>query len=153
MKTRFLNYTIAAMATLFIFSCSSDDDVVLDTEKPTILLAKPTDHAHFHLGDVIDVEAIFKDNLELGSFKIDIHSAAGHTHKTANVKWEYKYEEPITAGKREHLLRHSIQIPEEGIIEGDYHFGIVLLDKAGNQTTTYIEIEVGHGDHDHDHDH
>lgn len=150
MKTSLLKYTFITLSSVFILSCS-DDDVTLDTEKPSILLAKPTDDQHYHLGDIIDVEALLKDNLELSSYKIDIHSADGHHHRTANLKWEYKFEESIPNGKKEFVMKHAITIPETGIIEGDYHFGIMVIDKAGNQQTKYIEIEVGHGDHDHDH--
>ncbi|WP_282629452.1 DUF4625 domain-containing protein [Empedobacter sedimenti] len=142
MKNSILKYTFITLSALFISSCSSDDST-LDTTKPEINLISPKDDAHLHLGDDINIEAILKDNVELGAVKIDIHFAGdGHHHKTADVQWEFTKQEAIPAGKKEHAFNYKVAIPKEGIVDGHYHLGIILIDKAGNQSEAYIEIDI-----------
>ncbi|MFV0146548.1 DUF4625 domain-containing protein [Empedobacter falsenii] len=150
MKNTILKYIFVSIVALFVTSCSSDDSS-LDTTKPEINLIAPKDHDEFHLGETFTIDAILKDNIELGAVKIEIHSAEdGHEHRTANVNWTYDAEEAIPAGKTEHTLSHQVNIPAEGITEGHYHLGLFLIDRAGNQTQSFIEIVVGE-DHDHEH--
>lgn len=160
MKSYFKIFTIALSPILFFNSCT-DDESTLDTTKPEIMLASPTDHQEYEFGDVIDVQAIFKDNIALGSYKIDIHSDDdGHQHRsgsttftnkskntTDTTPWSYSEIGELTANK-EFLLNKTIPIPEGNYTEGHYHFGIILTDKAGNETQTFIEIVIG-DDHDH----
>ena len=149
MKNSIIKYTFITLTALFVSSCSSDDSS-LDTTKPEINLISPKNEAHLHLGDDINIEAILKDNVELGAVKIDIHSAGdGHHHKTADVQWEFTKQEVIPPGKKEHAFNYKVSIPKEGIIDGPYHLGLILIDKAGNQTEAYIEIDVV--DHAHQH--
>jgi hypothetical protein len=158
MKT-FLKYiTLVLSPILFFNSCAEADDY-LDTEKPEILLATPSEHQEFEFGDTINVQALFKDNIELGSYKIEIHAETdGHEHKnlisSRTVKanddsnpWSYNHIADIS-GNKEYLLNHSIQIPEGDFTEGHYHFGIILTDKAGNEKQSFIEIVIG-DDHHH----
>lgn len=150
MKNSILNYTFISIVALFTTSCA-EDSMELDTTKPEIKLIAPKDHDEFHLGETITIDAILKDNVELGTVKIEIHSAEdGHQHRTANVNWTYDAEETIPAGKTEHTLSHKVDIPSEGITEGHYHLGLFLIDRVGNQTQSFIEIVVGE-DHDHNH--
>ena len=149
MKNSILKYTFFSIAALFISSCS-DDDTTLDTTKPEINLISPKDDAHFHLGDDVLIEAILKDETELSTVKVEIHSASdGHQHKTADVNWEYDAEIAIPAGTKEYTLSHKVAIPAEGIKDGHYHLGLFLIDKAGNQTQTFIEIDVVDENHEH----
>ena len=149
MKNSILKYSFVAVAALFVSSCSSDNST-LDTTKPEINLISPKNEAHFHLGDQINIEAIFKDNVELGAVKIDIHSDAdGHHHKTADVQWEFTKTKAIPAGSKEHAFNYKVDIPKEGILDGHYHLGLILIDKAGNQSETYIEIDVVDENHAH----
>lgn len=150
MKNSILKYTFISIVSLFITTSCSDDDSTLDTTKPEINLISPKDDAHIHLGDVINIEAILKDNVELGSVKVDIHYAGdGHQHRNANVNWEYSKEESIPSGQKEYAFMHKVQVPTEGITDGHYHLGLYLIDKAGNQSQTFIEIDVV--DHGHEH--
>ncbi|WP_413531849.1 DUF4625 domain-containing protein [Empedobacter brevis] len=160
MKNTILKYSFITLSALFISSCSSDDSS-LDTTKPEINLLSPKDEDHFHLGDDINIEAILKDNVELGAVKIDLHYGGdGHTHNhrsakavetlsSAEIPWEFSKEEAIPSGKKEYAFNYKISIPEEGITDGPYHLGLILIDKAGNQSETYIEIDVV--DHSHEH--
>ncbi len=158
MKTYLTTLLLALTPILFFNSCAEADDY-LDTIKPEIILSAPTEHQAYEFGDVINVQALFKDNIELGSFKIEIHAEDdGHSHDdiTANrsaiahdttTSWSYNYIEEIT-GNKEYLLNHTIQIPEGNYTEGHYHFGIILIDKAGNEKQTFIEIVIGEDHHD-----
>lgn len=149
MKKLFKTSLFAASA-LFLFASCSDDDTILDTTKPIIELAKPSDHQEFEFGDVITVQALLKDDVELGSYKIDIHSAGdGHQHRSAAVASEgWSHNEIVDiSGKKEHVLNKPIQIPTGDYTEGHYHLGIILIDKAGNETQTFIEIVIGEDHH------
>ncbi|GGE98598.1 protein of unknown function [Chishuiella changwenlii] len=153
MKNSILKYTFVSATALFISSCSSDDSS-LDTTKPEISLLTPKDDAHFHPGDVISLEAILKDNVELGNVKVEVHSAAdGHTHqhKTADatVDFTFNKEYSIPAGSKEFVLKDNIQITTDNVTSGHYHLGLHLTDKAGNETESFIEIEIA--DHGHEH--
>jgi uncharacterized protein (DUF1015 family) len=149
MKNSIIKYTFIAFTSVFMSSCSVDEST-LDTTKPEINLISPKNEDHFHLGDQINIEAILKDNVELGAVKIDIHSDAdGHHHKSANVQWEFTKQEAIPAGSKEYAYNYTIDIPKDGITEGAYHLGLLLIDKAGNQTEAYIEIDVVDETHNH----
>jgi hypothetical protein len=137
-----------AMVFLFI-SCSSDDEV-LDTIAPGISILEPHDHEEFEPGETMHVEIIFTDNVQLASYKIDIHYAGdGHTHGVVpfsnSVEWTFVAEGVLTGNA--YTLHADIEIPTmingSPIKEGDYHFGVFALDAAGNETVVWIEIEVG----------
>lgn len=140
-----------SLVLVFIFvSCSSDDDNVLDTVAPGITIVEPHDHEEFEPGETIHVEINFTDNVQLASYKIDIHYAGdGHTHGVvpfdSNVEWTYIEEGDLTGTA--FTLHAHIDIPTtingSPIKEGDYHFGVFALDAAGNETVVWIEIEVG----------
>lgn len=147
MKTIIKFTLFAVLALLLNISCTADDSS-LDTTKPTIELALPSEHQEFEFGDDLNVQAIFKDDVELGSYKIEIHSADdGHEHRSASTGWSFNDIGDIS-GKKEHLLNKTIPIPTGDYTEGHYHMGIILIDKAGNETQKFIEIVVGdHHDH------
>lgn len=163
---------MALMLTVITTSCSSDDDNI-DNERPTIEILEPHDHDEYEPGGELHVNAILKDNVALSQYKIDIHySGDGHTHRSEakdedhdhSVEWDHEIIESISG--REHTIDIIIQIPEEimhdgkmhKIKEGKYHFGIFVIDAAGNDVEAFMDIEIedhhhddGHG-HGHDHD-
>lgn len=151
-------YLIASATILSVItfqSCSSDDDSGVDTVKPVITLNVPIDHQAHLPGEELHLEADFYDNVELGSYKVEIHSAAdGHEHKNGNLvgEWYYTFTEQIPAGLKNMSIHEHIVVPTEvdgvPIVEGHYHLGIFLTDKAGNEQQHFIEIVVGE-DHDH----
>lgn len=81
-------FILLAALTLSFSACSSDDDnVVIDTEKPTItsegIVAMPINCQTYELGSEIPVRYILKDNVELGNYNIEIHNNFNHhTHST-----------------------------------------------------------------------
>lgn len=146
MKKNIIKLILPVIA-LFAVSCSSDDNF-LDSSAPTIAVEEPTMHKEYALGDVIHFDALFKDNVELGSYKIDIHSnfdghqhggiVSYHTHKP----WTFQESFSIPSGKTEYHVHQHIDIPND-ILPGDYHFGVILIDAAGNESQVYLEIEIG----------
>lgn len=146
MKTIYKTLIIAA-APIFLLSSCADDDTILDTVKPEITLATPGDHAEFEFGEKINIQAILKDNIELGAYKIEIHSDDdGHQHRTSTVGWSFMDTGDIS-NKKEHLLNKDIQIPIGDYKEGHYHLGLIVTDKAGNETQSFIEIVIGEDHH------
>lgn len=139
-KYRFI-YAFAFITTLF--SCSSDDNSVTDTEKPAIVINAPTDEQEFHSSDEIHAHISFSDNVELTSYKIDIHFAGdGHAHRQMQdefIEWNYETT-GVISGKNDEVHLY-ITIPEN-IKQGHYHFGVYALDQAGNQEVQWIELDI-----------
>lgn len=160
MKTK-LVYLFSLTATMFLTSCSNDDDAV-DTVDPVIAINEPHDEDGFAPGGEIHFDALFTDNVALASYKIEIHEDFdGHTHgftKQAEQDnpWSFEQVFNIPAGQKSFTAEQHIDIPEmlngEAISEGAYHFGVFVTDAAGNESQAFLEIHIEH-DHDgHDHD-
>jgi hypothetical protein len=168
MKTR-LVYLFSITATLLFASCSEDDDSVIDTEAPEVMISEPVDEEEIAPGGEIHFDALFTDNAELASYKVEIHNAFDdHTHAEAKQEgakdnpWSYNEVFEIEPGQTSFEAHHHISVPAEingeHISEGHYHFGIFVTDAAGNESQAFLElhIEGDHDDHDHDdddHDH
>lgn len=170
MKTR-LVYLFSITATLLFASCSEDDDSVIDTEAPEVMISEPVDEEEIAPGGEIHFDALFTDNVELASYKVEIHNAFdGHTHAKAKQEedkdnpWSYNEVFEIEPGKTSFEAHHHIAVPAEingeHISEGHYHFGVFVTDAAGNESQAFLELHIegehddhDHDDHDHDHDH
>ena len=165
MKTRLI-YLFSITASLIFASCSDDDDSVIDTEAPEISIIEPHNEEEIAPGGEIHFEALFTDNIELASYKVEIHNAFDdHTHSAVKQEehqdnpWSYSEVFNIEAGQTSFETVHHIAVPEEfkgeHISEGHYHFGVFVTDAAGNESQAFLElhIEGDHDDHDHDHDH
>lgn len=141
MKKTNLVYQLIAILTITLFaSCNNDDNNnVVDTQKPVITIVSPADEAMFTTGSTIHAELKFSDNQELASYKIDIHSAEGHSHHKHSEHWNYEFSGSLSGKNDEKHL--DIMIPEE-VTAGHYHFGVYAIDKTGNQDVVWIEIEV-----------
>jgi len=155
---KFISALVVIIALASCSSCSSDDNK--DGEKPTLNIVAPANGKVVHPGDDIHVEVDFYDNEELASWKIDIHWAGDghdHQHKSANVsdddhvKWSYEKTGTLS-GKTDHIHVHTDKVPAN-VEEGEYHFGVYVIDKAGNQSVQWVDIDIhNHGDGGHDHD-
>ncbi|MBE7641245.1 DUF4625 domain-containing protein [Salegentibacter sp. BLCTC] len=169
MKTK-LVYLFSITATLFLASCSEDDDNVIDTEAPEIVISDPVDGEEIAPGGEVHFDALLTDNTELASYKVEIHNAFdGHTHAIAKQEghkdnpWSYSEVFEIEPGQKSFEAHHHIPVPAEingeHISEGHYHFGLFVTDAAGNESQAFLELHIegdhdGDGnDHDHDHDH
>ncbi len=86
-------FCLTAVAALFdMVACSSNDDVVKDTQLPTItdqgITANPVDCQVYNRGEVIPFRYRFTDNEELGNYNIEIHNNFDHhTWNTRKVMW------------------------------------------------------------------
>jgi len=147
-------FKILAVSALIFQSCSGDDDQGIDTQKPVIVLNNPTDHQAFLPGEEIYLNVDFSDDLELGSYKIEIHfSEDGHTHKGNEefAEWFYTEMGTLEPGSVQANLQKQIPVPVQinnlPIAEGHYHFGIYLTDKAGNEQQFFSEIAIGEDIH------
>lgn len=140
-------FKLSIFSILLAFSSCTEDDTILDTTKPEVILATPTEHQAYEFGQAINIQAILKDNIELGAYKIEIHSDEdGHQHRSMTSAWEFT-DTAVIEGTKEYLLNKTIPIPAGDYTEGHYHLGIIVIDKAGNETQSFIEIVIGEDDH------
>lgn len=165
MKIKSYLIALAVVATASFTSCSSDNN---DTEKPVVNLHAPEEGAHLETGKSIHFDMEVSDNEMLGSYKIDIHSAAGHSHTHSHgnmaklasmaaetISYSFQHQWSLAGQRNASIHHHEITIPENAT-PGAYHFVVYVLDAAGNQEMVARNVEIvapGAGDHDHDHDH
>lgn len=167
--------SVIVLSSIFFTSClKSDGDI--DTEKPVIKLNAPVNEEAIEVGSTIHFDMDVSDNIALGSYDIDIHSADGHTHthgvvlsgedhdhdhdhdpeNEARKTFKYKNSwDDIRGLRNAHIHHHEIAIPEDAK-RGEYHFVVKVLDAAGNQAMEYRTIDIvdkGKGDGDHGHTH
>ena len=140
-------------------ACSSSDDVeTKDMTKPVItdtgITANPIDCQTYQRGTVIPFRYVLTDNLELGSFNIEIHNNFDHhSHSTSSVEcgheaskapvnpWVYNQDFTIPSGQRTYAAQVDIPIPT-GIDPGDYHFMVRVTDKAGWQELKAVALKI-----------
>ncbi|WP_320019164.1 DUF4625 domain-containing protein [Labilibaculum manganireducens] len=149
---------------LMIFnSCEKDEEI--DKEKPTINLtiqdAFPLSCDTIYFGESFELKALFSDNVELGSFSIDIHNNFDHhSHSTEVTECNLDpIKSPVTpflfindydipTGLKQYETNLEINIPlsnENGIFDdGDYHFFISLTDKEGWSEQKGLSIKMLH---------
>lgn len=151
---------ILPVLSIAFLACEKDD---VDTSVPTIDIVSPIMEQEFEPHDEIAVQAIFTDNEELKSYKIDIHFAGEHDHtkKSADSEeghpWTYEKSFDFEAGLKEITISDLlIEVPdsvmgEEGkfepIAHGEYHFGVVCTDVAGNEAHQFVDIIIEAHDH------
>ena len=147
-------------AAVSLSSCASDDDDTTkgnDQEKPKITegeLANPIDCQQYKRGETIAFRYTFTDNVELGSFNIEIHNNFDHhTHSTSagdcplDAKkppvnpWVYNQDHAIPSGLKSYEAKVNIDIPKD-IDLGDYHFMIRVTDRAGWQQLKAVSIKI-----------
>lgn len=167
MKIKVNSILTLFVAAVFLTSCSSDDDATPDTQNPSISIVEPHDEEEVAPGSELHFEAVFTDNVELASYKIEIHDAFDdHTHSIMkssheNNPWSWSQVFEIPAGLTSYEAVEHIDIPTEingeAISEGHYHFGLYVTDAAGNEEQAFFEIHIEGDAHDHDneedHDH
>lgn len=150
MKKYIYQSIVLSIAILFT-ACSSDDDNGLDNEVPTITINVPQQEQHFDLGGKIMLNIELEDNVSLAAYRLNIHQASdGHTHGvvTMSEAWEYNENFNLENSPKNYLVENEISIPAD-IAEGEYHFGIIVLDSSGNQSEAYVDIEIGEHNHEH----
>lgn len=134
-----------------------------DDEKPEIDLtnadAFPVNCDTLYFGEEFSFQALLKDNVELGSYSIDIHNNFDHhshsTEVTACELWPVKTpvnpfvfieDFDIPEGSTDFATAENISIPAGNgngeFDEGDYHFFISLTDKEGWSTQKGLSIKM-----------
>ena len=147
----------------FLNGCKDDEKPSIDDEKPTIDLtianAFPTSCDTLYFNEPFSVKALLIDNVELGSFNIDIHNNFDHhTHsteikqctldadKTAVNPYTFIQDYTIPDASSTYLTDVSMTISSSDgtdlYDEGDYHFQIRLTDKEGWSTLKGINVKL-----------
>ncbi|WP_338841518.1 DUF4625 domain-containing protein [Flavobacterium ginsenosidimutans] len=152
-----LKFLLGIFALAFISSCSSDN-VEIDTEYPVIDIsavdAFPIQCSTIERGKTFTFKATFNDNVELGSYSLDIHhNFDHHTHSTEVTTCEtdavktpvkpmlFISNYTIPNGLKSYEATTQITIPAD-VDSGDYHFMIRLTDKEGWQTLKGLSIKI-----------
>ena len=154
------NIALLFVMTFLFNSCSSDDSSAVDDVKPTIDTSIaggfPTSCSTVTKGSTINFKALFKDNVALGGYSIDIHhNFDHHSHdtetemdscplgpvKTPVNPWQKTLTFTIPANSPEFLAEQQIEVPND-IDTGDYHFMIQLADAQGWATIRGITFKV-----------
>ncbi|HET6243387.1 MAG: DUF4625 domain-containing protein [Bacteroidetes bacterium] len=129
------NLKLVLIALLAITSCKKKDDI-----KPLIELESPVTEQTFKPGEEIVFKAVFKDNIELAQFKIDIHDDFdGHSHKVAIQPWA-----EIIVGElkgKEDMVEKKIVIPFDAA-HGNYDFIVQCIDVSGNEASIALEFSI-----------
>jgi hypothetical protein len=148
-------YSIVLLAAFITLSCSSDD---IDTQHPTIdtsyEYASPVNCQSIIRGQTFVFKARFTDNVQLGSFSINIHHNFNHHSHTTEItacdlddKKEavnpllYIKEFEIEPNQKTYEANIPIAIPAD-IDTGDYHFTINLTDREGWSTMKGFSIKI-----------
>ncbi len=152
-----LKLLLGIFAFAFISSCSSDN-AEIDTEYPVIDIsatdAFPIQCSTIERGKTFTFKATFNDNVELGSYSLDIHhNFDHHTHSTEVTTCEtdavktpvkpmlFISNYTIPNGMKSYEATAQISIPAD-VDPGDYHFMIRLTDKEGWQTLKGLSIKI-----------
>lgn len=152
-----IQFLLGVLALAFISSCSSDN-AEIDTEYPVIDItgtgAFPIQCSTIERGKTFTFKASFNDNVELGSYSLDIHhNFDHHTHSTEVTTCETEaVKKPVNPmlfinnytipnGVKSYEATAQITIPAD-VDPGDYHFMIRLTDKEGWQTLKGLSIKI-----------
>lgn len=151
---------------LLMVSAACQKDQETDKEKPAIDLtiadAFPVNCDTLYFGEPFELNVLFSDNVELGSYSIDIHNNFDHhSHSTEVTVCELApVKTPVNpfmsvddfgipAGEKTYQANLTISIPSDndaGLYDdGDYHFFIRLTDKEGWSAQKGLNIKILHG--------
>ena len=168
---KLLLVSIVLLSTFMMISCEKNKK---HTEKPSIKLIEPENGDALKPSDKgIHFEVEFADNEALGSYKVNIHPAGGHTHEQAapqfangdSIAFEKTWfesefiaagEQSISGKRNTTIHHHKIVIPPtvngKPLKEGNYHFMVTCLDKAGNEKFVVHNVKISYSAKEHDHE-
>ena len=134
-----IKYIITIISIVFITSCDDDTDDTL----PEIDFIFPIENEQLVTGTNLEFEAEFTDDTELKSYRIDIHKAGDHTHKSKSsheftMQKSWDFEEGM---KSAHIRHNEVFIPND-TETGEYHILVYCADKAGNESWIAHDIEI-----------
>jgi len=145
---------LISLISISLIACNSN----VDEEYPEISLnvenAFPLNCDTIYAGQDFHFRALFTDNVELGSYSIEIHNNFDHhTHSTeaeacdfdedkvASNAWLYLESFNIPDATSEYTADDIITVPQD-IESGDYHFQIRLTDHEGWQTLKGLSVKI-----------
>ncbi|MEP1856176.1 DUF4625 domain-containing protein [Nonlabens ulvanivorans] len=155
-KTSYLHLLVA-----FLFlasSCSSDDGITIDEEKPTITInytdGFPQACQELTKGETYTFKAQVTDNRALAAYSLEIHhNFDHHTHddqgevctldpiKDAFNPMMFLENYTLEDAPTFYELNISITIPND-VDTGDYHCAYSVTDETGWQSRTSIDIKI-----------
>ncbi|MGB1294200.1 MAG: DUF4625 domain-containing protein [Flavobacteriales bacterium] len=161
-KLHYIHTLYIFIVLLSTYSCSSSDNKV-DTTKPVIELtavnAFPTNCDTIYFDETFTLKALLTDNIELGSFNIDVHN--NFDHHTHSTEFESCVENPIKTPVNPYIFIQDYSIPpnlttynidmpllfpsKTGSLEhdeGDYHFQITAIDKEGWSILKGLNVKI-----------
>lgn len=154
MKSKNLLKTLLLCALCACGSTSKEQDKVPPEILPHGDYASPLNCQQFQRGGVLPFAYAFGDNVELGSFNLEIHNNFDHhTHSTEAgeckpdpVKnpvnpWIYNQDFPIPDNLDYYEAEIDIPIPAD-IDPGEYHFMIRVTDASGWQELRSVSIRI-----------
>lgn len=145
---------------LSVLACRSENENH-DQEKPIIVSNYaenfPTSCATIKRGESFTFKAQFTDNVELGSYNVEIHhNFDKHKHdteiascpnedpkRTEKPTNPFKFNESysIPSGRQSFSVSHKIEVPAN-VDTGDYHFHLKVVDKAGFHSIKAVSIKI-----------
>lgn len=157
MKTIKALAVLMAFSAIFLSACSDDEQT--DTLKPEINIEgadafpKPCDT--IYRGEIFTFKAEFSDNVELGSFILELHQNFDHhTHgshqETCPVHpdkdpvnpFYFNQNYDIPPGSSTYTAEVEIEIPAD-VDTGDYHFMVKVTDQEGWQGWQSVSVKIG----------
>ncbi|MDO6760222.1 DUF4625 domain-containing protein [Tamlana sp. 2_MG-2023] len=153
-----LKYNFAIILVLFLASCSSDDGVDKDEEKPTITVnyddGFPQACEELKRGETYNFRALVTDNQALASYSLNIHNNFDHhTHDDQEGNCSLNpVKDPVNpllivenysidGGPTSYEINIAITIPND-VDTGDYHCAYSVTDQTGWQTRTSVDIKI-----------
>ena len=144
--------------TAFLFFQCTDNKNEIDDQPPVIDISSkdafPKNCDTLHTGESFVFRALFTDNMELGSFNIDVHhNFDHHSHSTEVIEcqlspkkepfnpWLFINKYDIPEGLKEYLAEVEIDVPDN-VDPGDYHFMVKVTDAEGWQALKGLSIKV-----------
>ncbi|MGI6793256.1 DUF4625 domain-containing protein [Bacteroides sp. KG68] len=149
MKTRLFISAICLLTGVSFSACNKDDKG--DVTPPVIKLTEPEEGDELLIGDKhgVHLEMDLSDDVELKSYRINIHSNFdhhGHEGKTKaageTVPFSFnKVYDDAKGLKNHHVHNHDIVIPANAT-PGDYHLMIYCTDAAKNESRIWRNIKL-----------
>jgi len=152
-------HLILLITSILLFACDdTQKDDVLPVIDMSVDTAFPKNCVTVYRGESFTFNALFTDNVELGSYSIEMHNNFDHhTHSTSSTECEMEAvkkpvnpllfidEYDIPQGKTSYSASIEIEIPDD-VDTGDYHFMVRLTDKSGWQTFMGITMKIADRD-------
>ncbi|NGM65392.1 DUF4625 domain-containing protein [Sphingobacterium sp. SGR-19] len=156
---RIKKLTLFMLLGAFSFSsCEKDnDETTVDNDAPVIDLsgdAFPVQCSTLKRGETFTFKTKFSDNVELGTYSIDIHhNFDHHSHSTEFEECDLQPKKDpvkpflfiksydIPSGQKTYEAVQQIEVPAD-IDPGDYHFMVSVSDHVGWNTIKGLSISI-----------